>query len=98
MAAGELRKGVFELRVPSCQFLIVSRSVAKKFRVSCLTKTWRWGKIAESEERASRFGQRGPVAQLGARFHGMEEVVGSIPTRSTTICLLDPQPPRVMVI
>jgi hypothetical protein len=23
------------------------------------------------------------VAQLGARFHGMEEVVGSIPTRST---------------
>ena len=27
----------------------------------------------------------GPVAQLGARFHGMEEVVGSIPTRSTNI-------------
>jgi putative endonuclease len=25
------------------------------------------------------------VAQLGARFHGMEEVVGSIPTRSTKI-------------
>jgi hypothetical protein len=23
------------------------------------------------------------VAQLGARFHGMEEVVGSNPTRST---------------
>jgi hypothetical protein len=30
------------------------------------------------------------VAQLGARFHGMEEVVGSIPTRSTkTINNLD---------
>jgi hypothetical protein len=29
----------------------------------------------------------GPVAQLGARFHGMEEVVGSIPTRSTKISL-----------
>ena len=29
--------------------------------------------------------RRGPVAQLGARFHGMEEVVGSIPTRSTRI-------------
>ena len=29
----------------------------------------------------------GPVAQLGARFHGMEEVVGSIPTRSTK-CLV----------
>src|SRR6185437_4551601 len=27
----------------------------------------------------------GPVAQLGARFHGMEEVVGSIPTRSTIL-------------
>ena len=26
----------------------------------------------------------GPVAQLGARFHGMEEVVGSNPTRSTS--------------
>ena len=26
---------------------------------------------------------RGPVAQLGARFHGMEEVTGSIPVRST---------------
>ncbi len=25
----------------------------------------------------------GPVAQLGARFHGMEEVIGSIPIRST---------------
>ena len=29
------------------------------------------------------FSNCGPVAQLGARFHGMEEVVGSIPTRST---------------
>lgn len=26
---------------------------------------------------------RGPVAQLGARFHGMEEVEGSNPSRST---------------
>ena len=26
----------------------------------------------------------GPVAQLGARFHGMEEVEGSNPSRSTT--------------
>ena len=33
---------------------------------------------------------RGPVAQLGARFHGMEEVVGSIPTRSTKS--LNPSP------
>jgi hypothetical protein len=34
-------------------------------------------------ERRRFFFNRGPVAQLGARFHGMEEVVGSIPTRST---------------
>ena len=27
----------------------------------------------------------GPVAQLGARFHGMEEVIGSIPIRSTKL-------------
>ncbi len=32
---------------------------------------------------APSFLNSGPVAQLGARFHGMEEVVGSIPTRST---------------
>jgi hypothetical protein len=29
------------------------------------------------------FPESGPVAQLGARFHGMEEVIGSIPIRST---------------
>ena len=34
------------------------------------------------------FVDSGPVAQLGARFHGMEEVVGSIPTRSTKIAFL----------
>ena len=28
-------------------------------------------------------GEAGPVAQLGARFHGMEEVDGSNPSRST---------------
>ena len=28
---------------------------------------------------------RGPVAQLGARFHGMEEVVSSNLTRSTIL-------------
>ncbi len=32
---------------------------------------------------------RGPVAQLGARFHGMEEVKGSNPFRSTNFPLLD---------
>jgi hypothetical protein len=31
----------------------------------------------------------GPVAQLGARFHGMEEVIGSIPIRSTNITLAE---------
>ena len=28
------------------------------------------------------------MAQLGARFHGMEEVVGSIPTRSTSTTIM----------
>ena len=34
------------------------------------------------------------MAQLGARFHGMEEVVGSIPTRSTKF----PKPLRIRVV
>ena len=33
----------------------------------------------------SRVPLSGPVAQLGARFHGMEEVAGSIPARSTNL-------------
>jgi hypothetical protein len=37
------------------------------------------GRIAENTESVIC----GPVAQLGARFHGMEEVIGSIPIRST---------------
>src|SRR5579859_1257297 len=46
------------------------------------------GKVSENDKgrprrTASSVPQNGPVAQLGARFHGMEEVVGSIPTRST---------------
>ncbi len=51
------------------------------------------GNVGENEDRTSLDPEfvglglfvfnRGPVAQLGARFHGMEEVVGSIPTRST---------------
>ena len=47
------------------------------------------GRLRENEKDAPLSGvvppQSGPVAQLGARFHGMEEVVGSIPTRSTKI-------------
>lgn len=34
----------------------------------------------------------GPVAQLGARFHGMEEVKGSNPFRSTK----SPSNPHIM--
>jgi hypothetical protein len=33
---------------------------------------------------------RGPVAQLGARFHGMEEVVSSNLTRSTKFLKIAP--------
>src|SRR6202162_454397 len=44
----------------------------------------------------SRASNSGPVAQLGARFHGMEEVVGSIPTRSTkSLTPLDAPPMRL---
>ena len=39
----------------------------------------------------------GPVAQLGARFHGMEEVIGSIPIRSTKQPLFDVGWPRDFV-
>ena len=35
----------------------------------------------------SAYADRGPVAQLGARFHGMEEVDGSNPSRSTNFSI-----------
>ena len=38
--------------------------------------------VAEEKARRAKFG---PMAQLGARIHGMDEVVGSIPTRSTKL-------------
>ena len=37
------------------------------------------------DNRKQSFPESGPVAQLGARFHGMEEVAGSIPARSTKL-------------
>ena len=48
--------------------------------------SWSRFAVAVEFDAASQLSEnknRGPVAQLGARFHGMEEVVGSIPTRST---------------
>ena len=33
------------------------------------------------------------MAQLGARFHGMEEVIGSIPIRSTNYLFVNVRPP-----
>src|SRR6202000_1565442 len=54
------------------------------------------GRAERIEELFSR--RCGPVAQLGARFHGMEEVVGSIPTRSTNnVKHLAPPPFRDLV-
>jgi hypothetical protein len=32
----------------------------------------------------------GPIAQLGERIHGMDEVVGSIPTGSTNLPISSP--------
>ena len=40
--------------------------------------------------------QSGPVAQLGARFHGMEEVVGSNPSRSTKFQLFSLRSPNCL--
>ena len=34
--------------------------------------------------------ERGPVAQLGARFNGIEEVAGSTPARSTIFLIQKP--------
>jgi hypothetical protein len=46
-----------------------------------------WTRVGFDERRClnenRKVGCSGPVAQLGARFHGMEEVIGSIPIRST---------------
>jgi hypothetical protein len=52
---------------------------------SSLTIGSGWGKIVKdwAPAQSPEIPKSGPVAQLGARFHGMEEVVGSIPTRST---------------
>jgi hypothetical protein len=41
--------------------------------------------------------QVGPVAQLGARFHGMEEVKGSNPFRSTNLRVSFPHNSRTLV-
>jgi hypothetical protein len=51
--------------------------------LSGLTRMSGWEKIQEALNSQRHPFASGPVAQLGARFHGMEEVVGSIPTRST---------------
>ena len=59
--------------------------VSSAVLVAALTIFSRSAKINESSARQSSVPISGPVAQLGARFHGMEEVVGSIPTRSTII-------------
>ena len=41
--------------------------------------------------------EQGPVAQLGARFHGMEEVDGSNPSRSTNTLEILAAPDRGVV-
>jgi hypothetical protein len=45
----------------------------------------RWEKIHQALDSQRHPFASGPVAQLGARFHGMEEVAGSIPARSTKL-------------
>ena len=56
----------------------------------------RWDRCCEVQDRLKILGLpgpcyigvdagQGPVAQLGARLHGMEEVEGSNPSRSTRV-------------
>ena len=40
----------------------------------------------------------GPLAQLGERLHGMEEVMGSSPTRSTMLIIDLRRPRRFFVL
>ena len=61
--------------------MIYPLSAKGRMRLSGLTN-----RQAQARIKAVLPDERGPVAQLGARFHGMEEVVGSIPTRSTNLC------------
>ena len=63
-------------RVLAHSIIFRHRKIADKFPVT-LTNELRSARI----ERV--LPESGPVAQLGARFHGMEEVIGSIPIRST---------------
>jgi hypothetical protein len=49
-----------------------------------------YGSFLEFRTRGEFLSASGPVAQLGARFHGMEEVAGSIPARSTKFLSASP--------
>ncbi len=70
-----------------CRELVISAYVMRGESVAIcrvgLTTRCCWEKILQALRFQRRPSVSGPVAQLGARFHGMEEVVGSIPTRST---------------
>ena len=61
-------------------------SVKRRGWLACVAG-WRLGRSLTQRAATMRIGnvlpKSGPVAQLGARFHGMEEVTGSIPVRST---------------
>ena len=62
-----------------------------------LTKPCGCERIKQMLPMGSVQSRSGPVAQLGARFHGMEEVAGSIPARSTkSLNRLDGRVPAAM--
>ena len=52
------------------KFLLIERGTGPKFR-----HRWRGAQAAPLKD--------GAIAQLGERLHGMQEVVGSIPSGST---------------
>jgi hypothetical protein len=75
---GKFDMGLLNCVYSFCHNILVEFDVAGKLRENHKAAT-----IVEAVV-VPRF-ISGPVAQLGARFHGMEEVVGSIPTRSTKL-------------
>ena len=52
----------------------------------------RWNAVGADRARWYRFRRFGAIAQLAERFHGMEEVKGSIPFSSTMAVLPEPSP------
>ncbi len=61
----------------------------------CRSRGFDEGTTAALESHVRSVPTDGPVAQLGARLNGIQEVTGSIPVRSTTLSFRRPNLPQV---